>query len=117
MDVSGLTLQQDVYTPIPSAHTHIYNCQNICVHAIDSSLCCVCRCLAQRACEVLTHTDIYNIYGPTEATIWVSSWRCNGGNFKGVATSPIGGPMANTHLYVLDEELQPVLIGELVALL
>ncbi|KAL3155304.1 hypothetical protein ABBQ32_013085 [Trebouxia sp. C0010 RCD-2024] len=70
------------------------------------------RCLAQRACEVLPHTGIYNIYGPTEATIWVSSWRCNGANFDGVATSPIGGPMANTHLYVLDEELQPVPIGE-----
>ena len=74
----------------------------------------MCRCLAQRACELLPHTDIYNIYGPTEATIWVSSWHCNGGNFEGAATSPIGGPMANTHLHVLDEELQPVPIGELI---
>ena len=73
----------------------------------------MCRCLAQRACEVLPYTDIHNIYGPTEATIWVSSWQCNGGDFEGVATSPIGGPMANTQLYVLDEQLQPVPVGGL----
>lgn len=62
---------------------------------------------------MLPHTDIYNIYGPTEATIWVSSWRCNGGDFEGVATSPIGPPLANTQLYVLDEQLHPVPVGEL----
>lgn len=73
----------------------------------------ICRCLAQRACAVLPHTDIYNIYGPTEATIWVSSWHCNGGDFEGVATSPIGPPLANTQLYVLDEQLRPVPVGEL----
>ncbi|KAL0031995.1 hypothetical protein WJX79_011002 [Trebouxia sp. C0005] len=70
------------------------------------------RCVAQRACEVLPNTEIHNIYGPTEATIWVSSWQCNGGDFEGVATSPIGPPMANTQLYVLDDKLQPVPVGE-----
>ena len=71
-----------------------------------------CRCVAQRACEVLPNTEIHNIYGPTEATIWVSSWHCNGGDFEGVATSPIGPPMANTQLYVLDDKLQPVPVGK-----
>ena len=70
------------------------------------------RCIAQRACQVLSHTEIHNIYGPTEATIWVSSWKCNGGNFEGVSTSPIGPPMANTQLYVLDSNLRPVPVGE-----
>jgi len=68
--------------------------------------------VAQRACEVLPNTEIHNIYGPTEATIWVSSWHCNGGDFEGVATSPIGPPLANTQLYVLDDKLQPVPVGE-----
>ena len=61
---------------------------------------------------MLPNTEIHNIYGPTEATIWVSSWHCNGGDFEGVATSPIGPPMANTQLYVLDDKLQPVPVGK-----
>ena len=64
---------------------------------------------------MLPNTEIHNIYGPTEATIWVSSWHCNGGDFEGVATSPIGPPMANTQLYVLDDKLQPVPVGKQVA--
>lgn len=83
------------------------------MHALDfACLIFVHRCIAQRACQVLANTEIHNIYGPTEATIWVSSWKCNGGNFEGVSTSPIGPPMANTQLYVLDSELQPVPVGQ-----
>lgn len=79
---------------------------------VTNCLLVVYRCIAQRACQVLSHTEIHNIYGPTEATIWVSSWKCNGGNFEGVSTSPIGPPMANTQLYVLDSNLRPIPVGE-----
>ena len=70
-------------------------------------------CIAQCACEVLYNTEIYNIYGPTEATIWVSSGKCNKGNFEGVSTSPIGPPVVNTQLHVLDSRLRPVTVGKL----
>ena len=69
------------------------------------------RSLAQRACKLLPHTKIFNFYGPTEATIGVSHWMANGGNYEGVSTLPIGPPMANTHLYVLDADLQQVPVG------
>lgn len=100
-------------------HTHICKCSHMCTCNQYLTLCCLFmfRCLAQRACDLLPHTDIYNIYGPTEATIWVSSWRCNGGNYEGVATSPIGTPTANTQLYVLNKQLQPVLVGGLLVFL
>ncbi|HEY4055605.1 MAG TPA: amino acid adenylation domain-containing protein [Kofleriaceae bacterium] len=57
----------------------------------------------------LFSAELYNLYGPTEATIDVSWWRCDTQRQR--ATVPIGIPVANTRLYVLDRELQPVPVG------
>lgn len=46
----------------------------------------------------------FNAYGPTEATIWATIACCTDGTEK----PPIGRPIANTHVYVLDEQLRPV---------
>ncbi|KAG0092958.1 hypothetical protein BGZ92_008022, partial [Podila epicladia] len=57
---------------------------------------------------------IFNAYGPTEATVCASAWRCQH-NFNGEVT-PIGRPLANTQLYVLDANglLAPMgAVGEL----
>jgi natural product biosynthesis luciferase-like monooxygenase protein/amino acid adenylation domain-containing protein/FkbM family methyltransferase len=50
---------------------------------------------------------IHNMYGPTETTIW-SSTHAIEETGNGV---PIGKPIANTALYILDAYLQPVPIG------
>jgi amino acid adenylation domain-containing protein len=47
---------------------------------------------------------LHNLYGPTEAAIDVTSWRCEGTE----GSVPIGRPIWNTQLPVLDEQLQPV---------
>ena len=52
--------------------------------------------------------DLINVYGPTETTIWSSS--CQLGADSAVPT--IGKPIANTQVYILDEHLQPVPIGQ-----
>ncbi|PHV24674.1 non-ribosomal peptide synthetase, partial [Janthinobacterium sp. BJB426] len=51
---------------------------------------------------------LINAYGPTEATVCASMYECESG-IEGVA--PIGTPMANVKLYVLDALLQPVPLG------
>nr|WP_314262192.1 MupA/Atu3671 family FMN-dependent luciferase-like monooxygenase [uncultured Devosia sp.] len=52
--------------------------------------------------------SIENMYGPTETTIWSSTMSVPG-NLDGVV--PIGTPIANTQLYVLDAHQQPVPMG------
>jgi amino acid adenylation domain-containing protein len=53
---------------------------------------------------------IYNMYGPTETTIW-SALRKVDETDADAAIVSIGRPIANTQLYLLDEALQPVPVG------
>jgi amino acid adenylation domain-containing protein len=60
--------------------------------------------LAKRLAQ--TGGEVWNLYGPTETTIWSTTYRVTGEAEAGRV--PIGKPIANTQLYVLDEKLQPV---------
>ncbi len=53
--------------------------------------------------------ELYNDYGPTETSIAVTTWKCRRGDDRG--TIPIGRPIANVRLYILDAERNPVPIG------
>jgi amino acid adenylation domain-containing protein len=53
--------------------------------------------------------ELHNLYGPTEAAVDVTHWRCRRG--EGEAIVPIGRPIANTQIYILDRHLEPVPIG------
>lgn len=52
---------------------------------------------------------VWNMYGPTETTIWSSVYRVQGDEGR---ILPIGRPIANTTFYILDDERQPVAIGK-----
>lgn len=52
---------------------------------------------------------LHNLYGPTEAAIDVSYWECDANDALSIV--PIGRPVANTQLYILDEQGQPTPIG------
>ncbi|AUX48181.1 peptide synthetase [Sorangium cellulosum] len=65
--------------------------------------------LTRRCFERLAHAELHNLYGPTEASIDVSSWACQRGDNS--ASVPIGHPIANTQLYLLDRHGQPVPAG------
>jgi amino acid adenylation domain-containing protein len=54
-------------------------------------------------------SELHNLYGPTEAAVDVSYWNCQTVHESGKL--PIGYPVANTQLYVLDRQLQPVPVG------
>jgi amino acid adenylation domain-containing protein/non-ribosomal peptide synthase protein (TIGR01720 family) len=52
---------------------------------------------------------LYNLYGPTEAAIDVTCWPC--ADVGDATTVPIGRPVANTQLYVLNASGKPVPVG------
>ncbi|HTN88778.1 MAG TPA: amino acid adenylation domain-containing protein [Sorangium sp.] len=52
---------------------------------------------------------LYNLYGPTEASIDVSFWKCQPDDVRRIV--PIGRPIANTQLYVMDAHASPVPVG------
>ncbi|MGC0314399.1 amino acid adenylation domain-containing protein [Kitasatospora acidiphila] len=59
--------------------------------------------------RTLPSVPLHNLYGPTEASIDVTSWPC--AQDSDSASVPIGRPVWNTQLYVLDANLQPVPAG------
>ena len=53
--------------------------------------------------------ELYNLYGPTEAAVDVTFWHCRReANRRSV---PIGRPIANTRIHIVDERLEPVAVG------
>jgi amino acid adenylation domain-containing protein len=57
-------------------------------------------------------TEVWNLYGPTETTIWSSAHEVTEVDAAGPSVS-IGRPLANTQMYVLDGQLRPVPVGVL----
>ena len=55
----------------------------------------------------LTGGHVENMYGPTETTIWSTTHTVAAGQWA----VPIGTPIVNTQVYVLDDALEPVPIG------
>ena len=54
----------------------------------------------------ITPADVINMYGPTETTIWSTTYKLNGGR-----RMSIGRPIANTQIYIVDRNMRPVPAG------
>ncbi len=55
----------------------------------------------------LPGVELHNLYGPTEAAVDVTSWACRPGS----VIVPIGRPIDNTQIYLLDSRMEPVAAG------
>ncbi|WP_432779452.1 amino acid adenylation domain-containing protein [Pseudomonas corrugata] len=65
--------------------------------------------LVRRFKAQLPQTALHNLYGPTEAAVDVTAWDCSGAETPD--STPIGKPIANTRIYLLDAHGQPVPMG------
>ena len=64
--------------------------------------------LKQRFFERL-NCELYNLYGPTETAVYATYFQCTPeSNYQII---PIGRPIANTQIYILNSDLKPVPIG------
>ncbi|MGW4062899.1 non-ribosomal peptide synthetase/MFS transporter [Amycolatopsis sp. NPDC004747] len=59
----------------------------------------------------LPHCELHNLYGPTEAAIDVTAWHCTPEALAEVASVPIGAPIRNLRIYVLDRRGNPCPVG------
>jgi len=64
--------------------------------------------LPGRVFDVLD-VELYNLYGPTEAAVDATYWTCRRGDNRPIV--PIGRPIANVQVYVLDQHRQPLPVG------
>ena len=65
--------------------------------------------LQSRFFALFPDVALHNLYGPTEAAIDVTAWTCL--RADGERTPPIGAPIWNTRIYLLDAGLEPVPVG------
>jgi amino acid adenylation domain-containing protein/FkbM family methyltransferase len=57
----------------------------------------------------LLPAQLHNLYGPTEAAVDVTHWTCERDSERKIV--PIGRPVANTQIYILDQQFQLVPVG------
>jgi hypothetical protein len=65
--------------------------------------------LVAKSAQQQPQVELFNEYGPTEGTVWASMHRCTHPLSR--QSVPIGRPIANTRVYILDAWGEPVPIG------
>jgi acyl-coenzyme A synthetase/AMP-(fatty) acid ligase len=64
-------------------------------------------CPASLVALWIEERSIFNAYGPTESTIWTTVAKCKTDG----SAPPIGRPIVNAEVYILDEEMEPAPVG------
>lgn len=65
----------------------------------------------RRALDLMPATQFINFYGPTESTTFTSYYPMPCPLPASVHALPIGKPIGNTTVYILDRDMQPVPVG------
>ena len=101
--VSHLLCLPSVYSLLLSYADRLSSLETVIVAGEECS-----RDLVVKHKKLLPDAELFNEYGPTEATVWCSVYKCD----EVIPTRiPIGRPIANTSMLILNEELQPVSVG------
>lgn len=67
--------------------------------------------LVKKAVSIFKNCRVDNIYGPTEASIYAAYFGCGKGDIASHHT-PIGKPLSNVKIYIVDQHLKPAPIGQ-----
>ncbi|WP_338846004.1 amino acid adenylation domain-containing protein [Massilia sp. W12] len=102
---AGVTLMHFVPSMLQVFLHHSSSAAPACLRRV---LCCgeaLPYALQQAFYERNPHVELHNLYGPTEASIEVTAIHCRPDSYNGIV--PIGRPIANNQMYVLDQHMQP----------
>ncbi|WP_157937577.1 non-ribosomal peptide synthetase, partial [Oceaniglobus roseus] len=69
------------------------------------------RSTQDRLERILPGIALHNLYGPTEAAVDVTHWPCHADDPRTGPGVPIGRPIDNVAIYILDDALNPVPLG------
>lgn len=105
-----VTLVHFVPSMLAAFLTNAEQARSMPLRAVISSGEALTGALRDRFYRHLPRARLYNLYGPTEAAIDVSYWESKPD--EKLENVPIGRPVANTTLAVLNEAMQPVGAGE-----
>ncbi|MCU0290146.1 MAG: condensation domain-containing protein, partial [Acidobacteria bacterium] len=86
----------DSYEPLCSIHTFISGGDVLNARFID---------------KLLKIGKVYNTYGPTESTVCITYYRCSESSVEAAGKVPIGKPIANYKVYLLDKSQCLIPIG------
>jgi acyl-CoA synthetase (AMP-forming)/AMP-acid ligase II/acyl carrier protein len=80
--------------------------------ALDKALCGGEALTAELASKLLKgKSEVWNVYGPTETTIWSTRNKLNGKFLNGNVSPSIGRPIANTEVYIFDRNFDVTALG------
>jgi amino acid adenylation domain-containing protein len=102
---------------LPNFYRVLLEQANACLVLLKAAIVAGEKCpldLVRRHYTSLAGVPLFNEYGPTEATVWSSVYECRYDISRD--NLPIGRPIANTRIYLLDSRLQlvpPGVAGEL----
>ena len=65
----------------------------------------------QSVLERNQNIEVLNVYGPTENTTYTTIYSAKGKIPEGLTSLPVGTPVSNTQVYIVDESLRPLPIG------
>ncbi|HEU5228003.1 MAG TPA: amino acid adenylation domain-containing protein [Ktedonobacteraceae bacterium] len=96
--ITTLTLPPSVLAALPS---------NLRLAQLQTLICAGEACPGSLVALWAAERRMFNAYGPTETTVWATVWRCHGHEER----PPIGHPITNVQVYVLDQHLRPQPVG------
>lgn len=96
------TLYSTVIKHIPKENFGSFETIIVAGEACPKSLC-------KEHFEILPNVELYNEYGPTEATVWATAHKITPKDLE--FNIPIGKPISDTQIYILDENQNQVPVG------
>ncbi len=109
--VTVINSAPSAFYPLLTQNNHEFNKLESLQHVVLGGEPIIVKNFSEWAASGFCHADLINSYGPTECTDVVSYYRLENREWKNSDSMPIGKPIDNTQIYILEENLSVSPIG------